>query len=160
MAKPPTRSIPSSVKAVVLHDSHVLLLQTSFKGEDCYVLPGGAQRHGEDTSRALSRHVYFQTGLGIFARRFLWLREYIGPEEAGPVIESGTHSIEMIFRCSVDAPPVGLLDDPIDYAAGIPEWVELQRVPEINLLPRSLRNPIATLASAEPATGYLGDVVR
>jgi hypothetical protein len=38
------------------------------------------------------------------------------------------------------------------------EWVELEKVPGLNLLPHGLRTLLADLAHGEPSTRYLGDI--
>ncbi|MFJ2627695.1 NUDIX domain-containing protein [Streptomyces sp. NPDC087532] len=158
MVEPVTlTTIPTSVKAVVVHHSRVLLRKTRFEGEDCYYLPGGAQFLGETTGEALWRFVYGQTGVDIFPGRLLWLREYRGADGADdehPVLEPGPHRIEMIFQCRAEGHVAG----PHDEVAQTAEWVELEEVRTINLQPPTLRPLIAGFAFTDPAIGYLGDL--
>ena len=158
MAEPGTPTIRNSAKAVVVHDGHVLLQRANWEGQDCYFLPGGGQNPGEPLDVTARREVHEETGLTVAVVRMLWLREYIGANHEHASTEAGTHRIEVIFHCTPEGEPGqlgGHAED--DLQTGL-EWVELEKVPGLNLLPHALRQPIAALAGSEPAAGYLGDV--
>jgi len=153
---PPT--IRTSAKAVVIHDGRVLLQRATWEGMDCYFLPGGGQQPGEPLDAAARREVHEETGLTVHVVRMLWLREYIGANHEHADTEADTHRIEAIFYCIPEGKPgqlSGHAED--DLQTGL-EWVELEKVPGLNLLPHALRQPIAALAADDPHTGYLGDV--
>lgn len=158
MAETVTPTIRNSAKAVVLHAGRVLLQHANWEGNDCFFLPGGGQTPGEALEATARREVHEETGLLVRVVRLLWVREYIGANHENADTEAATHRVEMIFQCEPEDEPGplgGHAED--DLQTGL-EWVELEKVPGLNLLPHALRHPIAALAQAEPEPGYLGDV--
>lgn len=155
MAETVTPTIRNAAKAVIIHEGRILLQRAHWDGQDCYFLPGGGQHFGEPLDVTVCREVREESGLSVTPDRLLWLREYIGSQHGG---DPADHRIEAIFLCRPEGDVTqlgGHAED--DVQTGL-EWVELEKVPTLNLLPRFLRNPIAALSSGEPATSYLGDV--
>ncbi|MFD4574974.1 NUDIX domain-containing protein [Streptomyces sp. NPDC058417] len=155
MAEPVTATVRNAAKAVVLHDDRVLLQRAHWEGQDCYFLPGGGQHPGETLGAAVRREVHEETGLEVTPERLLWLREYIGANHGGAPED---HRVEAIFLCRPEGDPDklgGHAED--DVQTGL-EWVELEKVPGLNLLPHGLRPLIAHLAHGESRTRYLGDL--
>ncbi|MFG2483349.1 NUDIX domain-containing protein [Streptomyces virginiae] len=158
MPGPVAPIIRTAAKAVVLHDGRILLQRANWEGQECYFLPGGGQHPGEALDATVRREVQEETGLTVTVVRMLWLREYIGANHEHADTEASTHRIEAIFHCTPSGDPGklgGHAED--DLQTGL-EWVELETVPRLNLLPHTLRQPITALADGEPVTGYLGDV--
>ncbi|MGW1521570.1 NUDIX domain-containing protein [Streptomyces sp. NPDC002287] len=155
MADPVTATIRNAAKAVVLHDGRVLLQRAHWEGQDCYFLPGGGQEPGEALDATVRRELHEETGLDVTPERLLWLREYIGANHDGAPED---HRVEAIFLCR----PEGTVDQlgghaEDDAQAGL-EWVELEKVTGLNLLPHGLRPLIADLAHGELPARYLGDL--
>ncbi|MEW2581328.1 NUDIX domain-containing protein [Streptomyces syringium] len=158
MNEPITPVIRTSAKAVVIHDGRVLLQRAAWEGQDCYFLPGGGQNPGEPLDETVRREVHEETGLTVRVDRMLWLREYIGAHHQNAATEAGTHRIETIFACTPTSDPHQLGGHHQDDLQTGLEWVPLDKVTTLNLLPHALRQPIAALASTTPPADYLGDV--
>ena len=158
VAEPVTPTIRTSAKAVVVYDGRVLLQRANWDGQDCYFLPGGGQHPGEALDDAARREVHEETGLTVVVDRMLWLREYIGANHEHAASEAGTHRIEAIFHCTPEGDPDQLGGHAEDEVQVGLEWVKLEDVPGLNLLPYALRQPIAALANSAPPSAYLGDV--
>lgn len=158
MADPVTPTIRTSAKAVVVHEGRVLLQRATWEGQDCCFLPGGGQHPGESLDAAVRREVHEETGLTVTVEQLLWLREYIGANHDHADTEAGTHRIEAIFLCAPQGAPGRLGGHAEDHLQTGLEWIELEKVPGLNLLPLALRRPIADLATTHPAPSYLGDV--
>ncbi|MFI5857454.1 NUDIX domain-containing protein [Streptomyces parvulus] len=155
MAEPVIATVRNAAKAVVLHDGRVLLQRAHWEGQDCYFLPGGGQEPGEALGATVRREVLEETGLDVTPERLLWLREYIGANHGGAPED---HRVEAIFLCHPEGDPDklgGHAED--DVQTGL-EWVELEKVPGLNLLPHGLRPLIADLAQGDSPTRYLGDL--
>ncbi|MEU8543043.1 NUDIX domain-containing protein [Streptomyces sp. NPDC048717] len=158
MAEPVTPTIRTSAKAVVVHDGRVLLQRANWGGEDCYFLPGGGQNPGEPLDATARREVHEETGLRVTVEKLLWVREYIGAHHEHADTEAGTHRIEVIFHCTPEGEPGQLGGHAEDIVQTGLEWVELEKVAALNLLPQALRQPISALATNQAPAGYLGDV--
>ncbi|MFG2800557.1 NUDIX domain-containing protein [Streptomyces pseudovenezuelae] len=155
MTEPVIATVRNAAKAVVLHDGRVLLQRARWDGQDCYFLPGGGQHPGEALGATVRREVHEETGLDVTPERLLWLREYIGAHHGGAPED---HRVEAIFLCRPENVPDQLGGQDEDDAQTGLEWVELEKVPGLNLLPQTLRGPIADLAHGAPPTRYLGDI--
>ncbi|MFD8258640.1 NUDIX domain-containing protein [Streptomyces griseoluteus] len=155
MAETVTASVRNAAKAVVLHGGRVLLQRAHWEGEDCYFLPGGRQHPGEALGATVRREVHEETGLAVRPERLLWLREYIGAHHGGALED---HRVEAIFLCRPEGDPAQLGGHAEDDAQTGLEWVELENVSGLNLLPQGLRGPIADLVHGEPPTSYVGDL--
>ncbi|WP_411098810.1 NUDIX domain-containing protein [Streptomyces sp. x-45] len=155
MTEPVTTIIRNAAKAVVLHDGRVLLQRARWDGHDCFFLPGGGQHPGETLGATVRREVLEETGLDVTPMHLLWLREYIGANHGGATED---HRVEAIFLCRPQGDPDklgGHAED--DVQTGL-EWVELEKVPGLNLLPHGLRTLIANLTHGEFTARYLGDI--
>ncbi|GAA1898933.1 NUDIX domain-containing protein [Streptomyces sodiiphilus] len=150
-----TPVIRTAAKAIVVHDGRILLQRATWDGRECYFLPGGGQHPGEALADTVRREVEEETGLDVRVERMLWLREYIGAHHGG---DPADHRIEAVFACTPLSDPHQLGGHPADDLQTGLEWVPLDKAPSLNLLPHTLRQPIANLATGHPETAYLGDV--
>jgi ADP-ribose pyrophosphatase YjhB (NUDIX family) len=94
--------IRNAVRAVILHDEHILLLTKNGgdRGEH-FALPGGAQDPGETLVEALNRECLEEIGTRVVVRDLLHVADFFKPLESDP---PGTrHVVEFLFHCSVPA---------------------------------------------------------
>ncbi|MGW1789394.1 hypothetical protein ACWCO0_10785 [Streptomyces tubercidicus] len=98
MAEPTTPEIRTSAKAVILHDSHVLLMRANWDDQACFS-SSEAANIPESLDYAVHPEVHEETGLTVTFDGMLWLRKCIGANHDHPVSEAKTHRIEAIFLC-------------------------------------------------------------
>ncbi|MFJ4679093.1 NUDIX domain-containing protein [Kitasatospora sp. NPDC088783] len=103
---------------------------------------------GETFDATARRELREETGLDVMSERLLWLREYIGAHHDG---DPADHRVEATFLCRLDSDPHQLGNHAQDEVQIGLQWVELEKVPGLDLLPQGLRDLIA-------ATYAKGDV--
>ncbi|MEU2872756.1 NUDIX domain-containing protein [Streptomyces olivoreticuli] len=151
---------------LVVRDNRVLLARGTWPDPniETYWLPGGGQQPGETLAACAEREVLEETGVRVEAGPLLVLREHIAGNHPGSNIpfETGHHRVEAIFWCTaLDIPGTlgGSLHD--DVQTGV-DWVPLETVPSLPMIPPFLQRRLPELA-AQAAAGniqalYAGDI--
>ncbi|MEO8105037.1 MAG: NUDIX hydrolase [Candidatus Saccharibacteria bacterium] len=137
-----------AVRAIVIKDDHLLIMQRNKFGHQYYSLVGGGIDMGESAEQALYREVAEETGITITTPRLVII------EDAGSM-----YGIQYIYSCEyVSGEPV-LSPDSAEakiHAGGqnlfVPMWLPLAELPATNLLPIELKQ----LLLAELATNFSG----
>ncbi|MEU1311006.1 NUDIX domain-containing protein [Streptomyces cinnamoneus] len=156
----------NAASGLVVRDGHVLMVRGTWPDPNAenYWLPGGGQQPGETLAACAEREVLEETGVRVTAGQMLLLREHIAgnhPDSNIPA-ETGHHRVEAIFWCEILHEPDTLggtqHDDP---QTGI-EWVPLDKVASLSMIPPFLQALLPGLA-AQAAAGtahafYAGDV--
>ena len=118
--------------AVVGNDKFLLVHR---QATDDWVLPGGRPRDGESMVACARREVREETGLAVTPTRCAFVLEVISPRDQRRVVE-------LVFL----ADGRGLDRRAAGEPGSVPEWVALERLPQLKLRP--------------PIAGYLPAIVR
>ncbi|MDD2521704.1 MAG: NUDIX domain-containing protein [Anaerolineaceae bacterium] len=150
------RKLRNSVKAVIIDDGKILLLQKD-NGKGGYtVLPGGGQEFGETLHQALKREVFEEIGAKIKIGKLLHIREYFSEKHDYALEDREIHQVEFFFKCKlVEAykPKNGHFPDPHQKEV---VWVSLDKLDEANFYPTALRKILPDLKHND-APIYLGE---
>ncbi|MFQ6198638.1 NUDIX domain-containing protein [Streptomyces sp. NPDC000405] len=151
---------------VVRSDGHVLMVRGTWPDPNAenYWLPGGGQQPGETLAACAEREVLEETGVRVAAGQMLLLREHIAgnhPESNIPW-ETGHHRVEAVFWCEILDEPDSLGGSLHDDSQTRIEWIPLDKVASLPMIPPFLQRLLPGLA-AQAAVGtahafYAGDV--
>jgi ADP-ribose pyrophosphatase YjhB (NUDIX family) len=149
-------AIRNSAKAVILHEGRVLLTRNSDHWGDFYLFPGGGQEFGEVLRDAVIRECMEEIGAEVTVGDLLHIREYIGKNHEFAEWDAGVHQVEFYFECRPKDPDADTSHgvNPDSYQTGV-EWVELERLDQIRLYPKTVGEVLRNKTDAER---YLGDV--
>lgn len=139
----PLPRISVSVKAAVIREGAVLLLSYDDHSGFHYNLPGGKARTGEDLRHAVSRKVRLETGLEVVARRLLCVVEYVPAAWEGEF--GDVQKVQFNFLAEpLDGSEPRMPDPPDPIQVGF-EWLPLDRLADVYLLPRINQHLLAAL---------------
>ncbi len=149
-------SVRSTVKAIILHEGKVLLNRCKDKNNGEYFsLPGGGQEQYEPMHEALRRECLEETGYSVEPLRFAALMEEICNDPyIREVYPQYAHKMLHIFTCKLSSTKRVEPTETDDLQISI-DWVSLNDVPKLNLLPVAVREHFEELISDEK-TLYLG----
>lgn len=130
--------ISVSVKAAIVRSGSILLIRydnSEFHSSPThYNLPGGKARDGEPLRDAVRRKVRQETCANVRSERLLFVVEYV-PERWDGAFGS-TQKVQFNFLASLDeGAEARLPDDCADGESAI-EWIPLDDLPDVPLLPR------------------------
>jgi 8-oxo-dGTP diphosphatase len=125
----------ASGRAVIIKDGHILL--NKFNNGQYYNFPGGEVKEGETLAECAKREVLEESGVTVIVNDMLFTLEV----ETKRYGISGDPHISVFFRCTVDDSIPSTLPCKPDFSPDDPsilavvEWVPINRLKEINLLP-------------------------
>ncbi len=143
-------SIRNAAKAVIIDNGKMLLNKCHTPNNEVYyTLPGGGQNQYETMEEAVKRECLEETGYNVNADRFLALYEQISMDKYQQKMHPDyTHKIFHIFLCSLadesKQQPVEMDMGQIDS-----EWIEVQKVTEINFFPQSVKRNIKKMLASK-----------
>ena len=149
-------NVRSTVKAIVLHEGKVLLNRCiDANNGEYYSLPGGGQEQFETMAEAIRRECLEETGYSVEPVRFAALMEEICLD---PFIRTHysqyAHKLLHFFICRLTSAE-RVEPTETDESQVANEWVPLEDVPQINLLPTQVRDAFSRLTTEE-APQFLG----
>ena len=151
-------NVRSTVKAIVLHEDKVLLNRCRDRNNgDYYSLPGGGQEQYETLAETIHRECLEETGYFVEPIRFCALMEEICLD---PVIREQyaqyAHKMLHIFLCRLTSTEHVKPTETDDLQISI-DWVPVEDVPKLNLLPKEVRAALNQLIS-DDTPQFLGSV--
>ncbi|MEU6866780.1 NUDIX domain-containing protein [Streptomyces sp. NPDC046876] len=154
--------IRNAATGLVVRDDHVLLVKGNWPQPDTWLPPGGGQKPGEPLHHTVEREVLEETGVTVRAGQLLILREHIpAHHEEGPIEYDRNHRVDALFWCEAVSVPSRLgggIPDPTHTGV---EWVPVDKVGGLRMIPLYLRDQLADIAAQAAAgtwqTMYLGD---
>lgn len=155
----PRRTPRLGVKALVVHDGHVLMNQVvSPAGRDHFTPPGGGQEHGEDQVSALIRECYEEIGARVEVHQVASVFEVMidrGFRDGAPM--PLFHQVNIAYWCGLapgEAPGMG--NDPDSGQVGS-TWLPLDRLDDYDVRPVELARWLQADPSDRPlALGVTG----
>ena len=152
--------IRSSVKALIIHDHHVLTIKKGNEDEAKYVIPGGGQDFNETLSNAMLRECLEELGVKVEVGPLLWVREFISKNHVeNQKAEDRIHIVEHIFEASLEKVPKQFQPLSPDSTQLEIQWLPIDRLSEYNYYPREIIPLIQEKSqSKDSAIVYVGDI--
>jgi 8-oxo-dGTP diphosphatase len=148
------RPVRVSVKAIIVRDGKLLVLENRDARAHWYTLPGGGQEHGETMPEALRRECREEIGAAVTVGRLLFVRDYIGAHHQFAATEGDIHQVELMFEARLEnEPTLGSVPDSAQIGL---TWLDLQAAGDVDLCPRALVEALRAGRRGEAV--YLGDV--
>lgn len=151
------KTVRVSIKAIILREGRILLIQCRDTQGDWYCLPGGGQRHGETVIDALQRECLEEIGLPIRAGRLRFVRDYIGSHHEFAEEDGDAHQVELMFACDLTSPEGERRTNVADPMQVGSVWIALAQLHRYRLYPQAL-TPLLQHEAADEGPVYLGDV--
>ncbi len=150
------RPIRNSAKAVIIRNNKILLTKNKDDFGYFYLFPGGGQEPGEELKDSVVRECWEETGQEIVVDDLIYVREYIGKNHEFAQWDSEVHQVEFYFRCRLksDRGSIGNGANPDEDQVGV-EWIDIDRLEEIRLYPKTLGQRIQNKSAGAI---YIGDV--
>ena len=115
---------------IIIDNGKILLLYRFKNGKEYYVFPGGGVEDGESTIRAAVREAKEETGLDVAISKKMWEYEGRGRLEHFYLVERFSGELK-----------IGGLEENRQSKDNVYrlEWVNLDKVADINLLPEDMK---------------------
>ena len=152
----PARTPRLGVKALIIHDGHVLM--NHVVGPEGYTPPGGGQEHGEDQVSALIRECREEIGARIEVHQVACVFEVLtdrGFRDGAPM--PLFHQVNVAYWCGLaegEEPGIGSDPDPGQVGSA---WLPLERLADYEVRPVELARWLLADPSDRPvALGVTG----
>lgn len=144
------------MKAIIVRNGSVLLVEGHDTEGSWFALPGGGQQRGERLDEAVRRECREEVGAEVRVGALRWVRDYIGSSHEFASEHPDVHQVELWFECSLvgDYEPA-LGTHPDDGQLGV-RWAHMTELRELRIYPKILKQLLGFGFSARPT--YLGDV--
>ena len=151
-------SIRNAAKAIVYREGSILLVKyKNQNGKVHYELPGGGQHQYETMEEAVIRECKEETGYPVKVIRMAALAEEIfDDQELRREYPDYVHRVHHIFMAEITEDiALGLTE--MDFNQEGTVWMDINKISEVKLIPRQLRNRIQDIVKSENPI-YLGVV--
>ncbi|PYE85569.1 NUDIX domain-containing protein [Pseudoroseicyclus aestuarii] len=140
---PPAPLPRLAVRAVLLHEDRLLLVNAYAGRTDLWCAPGGGVLAHDSLPQNLQREVQEETGLEIAVDAPCLVNEFHDPER-------GFHQVEVFFRCRLLAgDPEGDWRD-TEGVVGARRWVTRDQMEGLRVKPEGLKAAAWPARAAEP----------
>jgi 8-oxo-dGTP diphosphatase len=131
---------------LVVHDDKVLMIQSNYRIDGSWTLPGGGQEPGETIPACVEREVLEETGVTVRAVDLLRVRESIpGRDPRYPAKPKERHRIEFMWWCEVVSIPDVLHAVKPDEGHTAIEWIPLDDVKGMIVTPFGIESILADM---------------
>ena len=135
-----TKKITERVRAIIIDQDKILLINRIKDNDSYWVMPGGAVEFGESHEQAVERECLEELGVKIEVEKLFLQRYSDKPETEGQQ--------EFFYLCNVVDGQIGTGQGP-EFQAGTQykgeyriKWVDLKDLPEVNLKPEEVKNKV------------------
>ncbi|WP_171005607.1 NUDIX domain-containing protein [Bacillus sp. E(2018)] len=152
--------IRSSVKALIIHDNHVLTIKKGNEDDIKYVIPGGGQDFNETLSNAVIRECLEELGVKVEVGPLLWVREFISKNHVeNQKEEDQIHIVEHIFEAFLEKVPTRFQPLSPDSTQLEIQWLPIDRLSAYNYYPKEIIPLIQEKShSKDSEITYVGDM--
>jgi 8-oxo-dGTP diphosphatase len=153
----PMKPIRNSAKAIIVRDSHLLVIVHADVEDAWYSLPGGGQHSGESLANAVKRECLEELGVPVQVGALRYVRDYISANHEFSAEDPDVHHVELMFECTLladlaSAQPTHPDNDQLGLA-----WLPLTELPSLRFYPALLRT-LLPRGPGQDSPVYLGDV--
>jgi ADP-ribose pyrophosphatase YjhB (NUDIX family) len=146
--------IRNAARALIVRDDRILLLRKAgYVDGERFALPGGGQDPGETLQQALLRECREEIGTLVQIHDLVHVADYFKARDTDP--PSTRHLVEFLFRCEVPESYVPVNGEHPDKHQVEVVWAQLDSLPGMPLLPRSLAVFLGKQLTASPNV-YMG----
>jgi 8-oxo-dGTP diphosphatase len=148
-------TIRNTVRALIIRDESVLVVEKADARGLRYLLPGGGQRHGETLLDAVRRECLEEIGTHVAVSELAFVRDYLSWNHSAGDPDKDFQVVEFVFRCSVPRDYRPQAGSKPDSGQTSTKWIALGDLSNVRFLPRDL---IERIQSSSLTPLYLGDV--
>lgn len=145
-----------SVKALIIQNNHLLVVEKLNNKGRYFVLPGGGQEFGETFCQTLKRECVEELGFSIKVINLIFVREYIGKNHDFSDMDEDVHQVEFIFSCSIKEKRINYQTERDEGQIGI-SWLHTESLNQHRIFPSVLKEVIR-LMNDDDRPIYLGDI--
>ncbi len=150
------KRVKNAVKAIIIKDGKIAVIQKAEDNKIYYTLPGGSQKKFEDMESALKRECMEEIDCEINIKTLLFIREYIGKNHEFKTRDADIHKVEFFFLCEIKESEKiknGIKPDKtqIDVL-----FIEIEKLEKYNFYPKGIIEKIKYVKMNKNI--YLGDI--
>ncbi|MBN4064796.1 NUDIX domain-containing protein [Dehalococcoides mccartyi] len=143
------RIIRVGAAGIIVQDGKVLLVKFDDEHGVHYNFPGGGHKKGETLRQTVVREVKEETDADVEVGRLLVTAES-APFEVD-YIYGPTHYLKLFFECTLKPNSVPRLPDKPDPNEIAVEWIQLEELAELPVIPNISRELISALNGGTPS---------